>query len=95
MSNETRQVTLSTTEAGADIWYLIDKDYNSNTYPMPNANNGSTKYDGKPFRPWTNGLLKVIVTKEGKVNSDVYQTNLDEVFRLREVSWARKKTNSS
>jgi hypothetical protein len=86
MSNETRLVTLSTTEAGADIWYLIDKNYNSNLYPMPNAN-GSIKYDGNPFRPWTNGLLKVIVTKDGKVNSDVYQTNLDEVFRLREVTF--------
>ncbi|MBQ8463334.1 MAG: chitobiase/beta-hexosaminidase C-terminal domain-containing protein [Prevotella sp.] len=86
ISNEARTVTLSTTETGADIWYLIDKDYNSNTYPIPNAN-GSTKYDGKPFRPWTNGLLKVIVAKEGKVNSDVYQTNLDEAFRLRYVDF--------
>ena len=87
MNNETRQVTLSTTEADADIWYLIDKDNNPNNYPMPNTNNGSIKYDGKPFRPWTNGQLKVIVAKDGKVNSDVYQTNLDEVFRLRNVDF--------
>lgn len=87
MNNETRKVTLSTTEEGADIWYLIDTEGNPNKVPMANTSSGSTKYDGNPFTPWTYGRLKVISAKEGMVNSSVYETGLDDVFRLRYVEF--------
>ena len=78
--NETHQVTLVSSEDGAELYYEIE------TTDSKTPTTQSTRYTG-PFVPWTNGTLKVIAAKDGKVNSPVCMAQLDEVLRLHPVTF--------
>ena len=78
--SDTKQVTITSTEEGVDLYYVIQEYGADEVYPST----ASTKYTG-PFSPTTNCIVKAIAAKEGNVNSNISSISLSDWFRLPNV----------
>ena len=78
--SDTKLVTISSSEEGVDLYYVIQEYGADEVYPTT----ASTKYT-EPFSPETNCYIKAIAAKEGCVNSNVTSISLSDWFRLPHV----------